>query len=92
LSTTNEQFKTGSNYPNGGAAYFSTPAYTAYSGSDSGTSVPDEPGVKRNSLNGPRYRDIDLTLTKGFGLPNNRVLGENARLEFRIDAYNVFNN
>jgi len=27
-STSNDQFKTGSNYPNGGAAYFSTPAYT----------------------------------------------------------------
>jgi hypothetical protein len=35
---------------------------------------------------------VDLTLSKGFGFPNNRVLGESARLELRLDAYNVFNN
>ena len=35
---------------------------------------------------------MDLTLTKAFGLPHMPVLGENAKLEFRIDAYNVFNN
>jgi hypothetical protein len=35
---------------------------------------------------------VDLTLTKGFGLPKMPVLGEGARIEFRIDAYNVFNN
>jgi hypothetical protein len=96
-STSNDQFKTGSNYPlvasQGNAnAYFSTPNYTAYSGTDYGNALPQAPGVRRNSLTGPGYRDVDVTLAKGFGLPNNRVLGENARLEFRIDAYNVFNN
>ena len=30
-------------------------------------------------------------LTKGFGFPSNRVLGERARLEFRADFYNLFN-
>ena len=48
--------------------------------------------MQRNSLNGPKYKDVDLTLAKGFGLPNSRFLGENARFEFRMDAYNVFNN
>ncbi len=33
-----------------------------------------------------------MTLTKAFGLPNMPVLGENARVEFRIDACSVFNN
>ncbi len=33
-----------------------------------------------------------MTITKGFGLPNNRILGEGARLELRLDAFNVFNN
>ncbi len=91
-STSNDQFKTGSNYANGGAAYFSTPTYTAYSGAKFGSALPQAPGVHRNSLNGPGYRDVDVTLAKGFGLPNNRVLGENAKLEFRVDAYNLFNN
>jgi hypothetical protein len=35
---------------------------------------------------------LDLTLTKAFGLPKMPVLGESARLEFRIDLYNLFNN
>jgi hypothetical protein len=91
-STSNDQFKTGSNYAKGGAAYFATPTYTAYNGTAFGNALPQSPGVQRNSLNGPGYRDVDLTLSKGFGFPNNRVLGEAARLELRLDAYNVFNN
>jgi hypothetical protein len=35
---------------------------------------------------------VDLTVAKGFSPPNAPVLGENARIEFRLDAYNVFNN
>jgi hypothetical protein len=35
---------------------------------------------------------VDLTLSKGFGLPKMPVLGEDAKLELRLDAYNVFNN
>jgi hypothetical protein len=88
----NNQFKTGSNYSRGGAAYFSTPAYTAFSGTDYGPALPQAPGVRRNSLTGPGYKDVDMTLTKAFGLPTMPVLGENARLEFRADAYNLFNN
>jgi hypothetical protein len=94
-STSNDQFKTGSNYPNGGAAYFSTPTYTAYTGISTpayGNALPQAPGVRRNALTGPGYRDIDLSLAKSFGLPKMPVLGENANFEFRIDAYNVFNN
>lgn len=91
-STSNDAFKTGSNFPKGGAAYFSTPTYTAYSGRNFGNSLPQSPGVHRNSFNGPGYRDLDLTLAKAFGLPNAPVLGENAKIEFRLDAYNVFNN
>ncbi|HEX3821799.1 MAG TPA: TonB-dependent receptor [Candidatus Sulfotelmatobacter sp.] len=83
---------TSSNFPAGGLAYFALPAYTAYSGTDFGTAVPQSPGVERNSLNLPGYRDVDASIAKGFGLPNNRVLGEGARIELRMDAYNVFNN
>ena len=48
--------------------------------------------VGRNSIRGPGYRSIDATLVKSFGLPNMPVLGENAKFQFRIDAYNLFNN
>jgi Carboxypeptidase regulatory-like domain/TonB dependent receptor-like, beta-barrel len=93
-STSNERFKSvaNSNFPNGGNAYFSTPTYTAFSGTTFGGALPQSPGVRRNSLNGPGYKDVDLTLTKAFGLPTMPVLGEAAKVEFRLDAYNVFNN
>jgi hypothetical protein len=91
-STSNDQFKTGANYPSGGTAYFATPTYTAYGGTDFGNALPQPPGVRRNSLNGPGYKSVDMTISKGFGLPNNKVLGENAKLELRLDAFNVFNN
>jgi hypothetical protein len=91
-STSNDAFKTGSNFPNGGAAYFSTPTYTAYSGSNYGSALPQVPGVHRNSFTGPGYKDVDLSLTKAFGLPKLPVLGEDAKFEFRVNAYNLFNN
>ncbi|MFP5230554.1 MAG: carboxypeptidase regulatory-like domain-containing protein [Acidobacteriota bacterium] len=49
------------------------------------------PGIHRNSLTGPGYNDLDGSLTKSFGLPKNRVLGENASFDVRADAYNLFN-
>lgn len=92
-STSNNAFKTvaNSNFPNGGAAYFASPTYTAYSGTAYGNALP-EVGLHRNSFNGPGYKDVDITLSKGFGLPNAPVLGENAKFEIRLDAYNLFNN
>jgi hypothetical protein len=53
--------------------------------------LPGPPGIARNSFTGPNYRDVDASLTKAFGLPNNRVTGENAKLEVRADMFNVFN-
>ena len=100
-STSNDSFEQphSSNFPltatQGNAnAYFSTPTYTTYNCTPacSGTSLPQAPGVHRNSLTLPGYKDVDLTLAKSFGLPKMPVLGENARFELRMDAYNVFNN
>jgi hypothetical protein len=90
-STSNDAFKTvaQSNFPKGGATYFSpTPPYPAFLG----TTLPPPPGVHRNSFNLPGYKGLDLTLAKGFGLPKAPVLGENARIELRMDVYNLFNN
>ena len=53
--------------------------------------VPTAPGLARNSFRGPGYFDVDATLSKAFGLPSNKILGENAGLEFRINFYNLFN-
>jgi hypothetical protein len=89
-STSNSAFETvaNSNFPNGGAAYFAPTTYAAFLG----TTLPPSPGVHRNSLNLPGYKGLDLTLAKAFGLPKAPVLGENARIELRVDTYNLFNN
>jgi hypothetical protein len=93
-STSIDAFKTvaKSNFPHGGGAYFSVPTYTAFGGTSHGTALPQSPGVHRNSLALPGYKDLDLTLAKAFGLPKAPVLGENAKIEIRLDVYNVFNN
>jgi Carboxypeptidase regulatory-like domain len=96
-STSNDQFKTGSNYPlaatQGNAlAYFAAPAYTAYNGTTTPAYGNANPQVAhRNIFVGPGYRDVDMTLAKSFGLPKAPVLGEGAKLELRVDAYNLFN-
>jgi hypothetical protein len=89
-STSNSAFETvaNSNFPNGGATYFAPALYPAFFG----TTLPPAPAVHRNSLNLPGYKDLDLTLAKAFGLPKIPVLGENAKIEFRVDTYNLFNN
>ena len=53
--------------------------------------LPTMPHMDRNSFDGPNYRDVDISASKGFGLPNNRVTGNNARLEIRADIFNLFN-
>jgi hypothetical protein len=80
------------NYPLGGTAYFATPAYTAFNGNSVipfGNALPQV--VHRNSLTGPGYRDLDMTIAKSFGLPNMKGIGENAKFELRMDVFNIFN-
>ncbi len=69
-------------------------AITAASGTgfpNGNAALPPLPGLDRNAFVGPNYRDVDASLAKGFGVPNNRILGENARLEIRADIFNLFN-
>jgi len=42
-------------------------------------------------MNGPDYKDFDASLTKSFGFPKMRVLGDDAKIEIRADAFNLFN-
>jgi Carboxypeptidase regulatory-like domain len=53
--------------------------------------LPTFPGIARNTFTGPGYFDVDANLSKSFGLPRMRVLGEGAKLEFRANFYNLFN-
>ena len=72
---------------------FVEPAYKGVVGSYSATNIAPLPGpaIERNSFNGPSYQDFDVSLAKGFHLPEMRVLGDKATWEFRVDAFNLFN-
>ena len=76
--TSNSAFITGSNFTGGGAKFFST--------ADPGFRLP---GVGRNSFRGPKYRDIDLSLAKRFGMRG--FLGEGTFFEVKANFFNVFN-
>lgn len=93
--TSNDALESGGpnkNFPKGALAYFTVPTYTTVTAPFPSTfGAPQAPGVARNSLNGANYRDLDATLTKAFGLPRMRILGEDAKFEFRVDAFNLFN-
>jgi hypothetical protein len=105
-NTGNDAFKTGSNFPNPGTAntgtnqnefqnnYFNVPDYTnaiADNAGQSAASFIPAPGIDRNSFSGPGYRDVDLNISKAFGVPNTRILGENARFEIKANMLNAFN-
>jgi hypothetical protein len=97
-SQKNDAFKADNGqFPKGGTAYFTPPAVTTSSASWSTPvaptflALPGTPGLGRNAFVGPRYSDLDLALTKAFGLPTMKILGEGARFELRANAYNLFN-
>jgi hypothetical protein len=85
--TSNDAFLGAGQFPGGGLTYFVAPP-DAPTG---GYRVPPQPGVGRNSLRGPGYFSIDMTAVKRFKLPAMRILGENAGIEIRANAYNLFN-
>ena len=103
-STSNNAFKTGSNFPIQPPTtepstsfldtYFKVPDYSAavtdLPGQATNVYIP-APGIDRNSFPGPGYRDVDFTFSKAFGLPNMKVLGENAKIEFKANMFNAFN-
>ncbi len=104
--TSNDAFKTGSNFPDPGAAntgatndqfrnnYFEVPNYDGAIADDPGqfaaASVP-LPGIGRNTFPGPGYRDVDVNFAKAFGLPRIRGLGENAKIEIKANFLNALN-
>ena len=77
--SSNDAFINGTNFPGGGAAFFSTTAPSGF----------QLPGIGRNSFRGPRYFDVDMSLAKRTGLP--RFMGESSYLELKANFFNVFN-
>ena len=94
-ATVNGSANTVTSYSN---KFFSVPNYQAAMQATSGTgfpnpnqALPPRPGLGRNAFTGPGYHDVDASLAKNFGIPNNRITGEHAGLEIRADAFNLFN-
>lgn len=88
----NSAFIHGSNFPGGGTAFFTPPSFTPGPAFPAVGPLPGAPGIGRNAFRGPRYSDLDASLAKAFGLPNNKILGEGAKIEIRANFYNLFNN
>lgn len=95
VSTSNHAYEQSNSYasPNfgsDGAQYFTVPTYVAGAPFPNFSPAP-RPGIERNTMTGPGYSDLDGTLAKSFGLPNMKLIGDNAKFEIRADAYNLLN-
>lgn len=81
--SSNNAFITGSNFPGGGAPFF-TVTKTA-------NGVVGPPGIGRNSFRGPKYFDVDMSVAKKIYLPRVLRPNEGANLELRANFFNIFN-
>lgn len=86
-SNSNDNFlRPGGIFPGGASQFF----VTTVTG-DPPTFQLNPPGIGRNTFRGPRYFNVDMTLTKRFGLPSLGVLGERPTFDIRFNFFNVFN-
>jgi hypothetical protein len=104
-STNNKAFQHQTNFANPGSsntgsnhnlfdnAYFSIPDFSSFITDADGqvNMAMPAPGMERNQLHGPGYKDVDLNISKSFGLPNMKVLGDKAKFEIKADMLNFFN-
>lgn len=81
IDTSNDAFITGSNFPGGGAPFF-----TVF---DQANNTVAPPGIGRNSFRGPSYFSVDMSIVKHTRLGG--FLGESSDLELRANFFNVFN-
>jgi hypothetical protein len=77
----NSALISGANFPGGGTQFFNP-------GPNNCTPLTCAPGVGRNSFRGPNYTQVDLTFGRQFPVS---FVRENAFIEFRMNAFNVFN-
>lgn len=55
------------------------------------TFATNPPGIGRNTLFGPKYFNLDMSLQKRFGLPDFGFLGENPNFDVRFNFFNILN-
>ncbi len=86
-SNSNSNFlRPGGIFPGGAAQYFVLNTF-----GDPPTYQANPPGIGRNTFRSPRYFNVDMSVTKQFGLPSFGFLGENANLNLRFNFFNIFN-
>ena len=83
-SCSNNAFKTGSNFPGGGAAHFNITKPVI----PPGQNYVYTPGIGRNSFTGPCYRDLDISLAKQVSFEG---MGHHADMRFQANFFNAFN-
>ncbi len=81
-SCSNSAFKTGSNFPLGGPAYFEISEPT------SETNPVYVPGIGRNSFRGPCFFGTDMSFGKQVVLDK---FDHHSLLRFQVNAFNIFN-
>jgi hypothetical protein len=85
-SCSTDAFKSGSNFPNGGSAYFNVKLPVDASGNTIASAY--APGIGRNSFRGPCYVDVDLSAAKEIKF---EAMGHSTLLRFQANAFNAFN-
>ncbi len=105
-STSNDAFKTGNDFPNPGTANTGTNQneflnnYFGFRTTRMRSQITPDSRQRVSSLRLEStatpspvrgYRDVDLNIAKAFGLPNMRVIGENAKFEIKANMLNAFN-
>ena len=81
-SCANSAYIHGTNFPLGGPAYFT------YAGNGLPSGATGQPGIGRNSWNGPCYLDTDMSFAKQVTM---HVADHDALLRFQGNFYNIFN-
>lgn len=81
-SCSNSAYIHNGNFPLGGPAYF------AYAGNHLPPTATGQPGIGRNSWNGPCYMDTDMSFGKQFAFA---ALGHPASFRFQANIFNIFN-
>lgn len=55
------------------------------------TFLANPPGIGRNGYRGPRYFNVDMSVSKRFDLPRSLSFNENTGLDLRVNFFNAFN-
>lgn len=98
ISNSNDNLLTGGIFPNSfipgancGAAPGCNRNFQTYLNPGEPNYINNPPGIGRNVFRGPKYRSLDLSIVKRFGLGGLLGMKEGAGLDLRANFFNLFN-